>query len=1439
MRRGLWGRNGRTRRCWFTHALRSCVTWLLLASLAAAQERPDPDTGFHVPAIAFQDIKIVQQPGQVIEKGNLILRNGVIEAVGVDAAIPVDARVIDGAGLIAYPGFIDAATSSLIDPEALKPTDAEPPPDFRQNVLAGSPTQHRRGMTPDFLAHEHLVRTKEKLEPYRMAGFTAAHVAPLRGIAGGQGCFLALGDGPLSDVLLDAQTSSIFKLEPLSQTGSATDLYPVTTMGAVAYLRQVVLDWERFNRTGRLPGRDIVDPPSNVFGSLELETERAVFLADTVDEIDRALNFDTGSQALSPRIILGGRDAARRIERLKYLVMDVILRVDHGDDPKVEVQAKDDTSKPELKAPARVQEDARTRWKERMSTAKRLMDEQITVGFTSLGCKNSEDFLSRIRALVNEGVEPDHALRALTGGAANPLSFWVELGSLEPTKRAHVTVMNGPWEKAETKVRYVVIGKELFEYNRDAAKPAESPAPSSSPPPKLAGAWTVSIAAGDMQTTAATLTLTQDGEKLSGTFTSEAGDGKVISGRATVEKIEFAVAIGAGQRDVTLNFEGQHKAEDDTLAGTMKSPFGAPTGWTATRAKEGEQPANPVALSLEEEGATPQATVEELPSELESDRLRAAGPPGDDLLLRDGTILTGTGETLVGHDLYIRDGKIAAIAPDLPDQDGAATIDVAGWYLTPGIIDTHSHIMVSGDVNEASHSVVPEVRIKDVVRSDDPREYRALAAGVTTIRILHGSSNTIGGQDAVVKLRYGEPAAAHIIDDAPQGIKFALGENVKRRGDRFPNTRMGVEATIKRSFYEALAYRREWQQYEAARQAAADGAITVPEPRRDLRLDALVDILESRAFIHCHAYRADEILMLLSTADELGIKVRSLQHVLEGYKIAPEIAAHGASCSTFSDWWAFKIEAYDATPFNATALWKAGVNAVVKSDDAEAMRHLPLEAAKSLRYGNMPEPAALAMVTLNAARELGLENRIGSLEVGKDGDVAAFNGHPFNPFARCELTVIDGRVRFQRSRQPTAMSTASQERSKGPHPLNLAPADIRERALEWPTSATGVYALHGATIHPVDGPDVAGTVVIENGRIAAVGADAAVPDGATTVDVTGFHIYPGLIDAGTTLGINEIRLIEATHDFDEIGRIQPDVRAGSAVNADSELIPVSRAGGITTTLVRPSGTLIAGQCALIQLAGWPSPELVLNDTAGLSIDWAGDPENQARLREFFTQARVYERIMSQPEELRPEVVRDPRYEAMLPYLRGERPVYIEADGRKAIAEALLFADEQQFNLVLTGATDAWKLAAEIKARDVPVIVGPTLRGPLEEWDPYDAPYANAARLHEAGILFCIRSNDASNSRNAPFHAALAVAYGLPEEAALKSVTLNAAKVLGVEHELGSITPGKRANLIVTDGSPLQPTTQIKGVFIGGRPFAPESKQTRLYERYLQRLRADE
>jgi imidazolonepropionase-like amidohydrolase len=301
--------------------------------------------------------------------------------------------------------------------------------------------------------------------------------------------------------------------------------------------------------------------------------------------------------------------------------------------------------------------------------------------------------------------------------------------------------------------------------------------------------------------------------------------------------------------------------------------------------------------------------------------------------------------------------------------------------------------------------------------------YRQLAGGVTAANVLHGSANVIGGQNAVIKLRWGKPPAELLMAGAPRGIKFALGENPKRPGGngRYPGTRMGVEATLRAAFSEARSYRQEWQEYERKLKSGRDRPAP---PRRDLRLETLRDILDGKVLVHAHSYRADEILMLMRVAEEFGFRVRTFQHVLEGYKVATELARHGAGASTFSDWWAYKVEAMDAIPYNAAIMASKGVVVSLNSDSAELARRLYWEAAKVVRYGGVSETEALKMITLNPARQLGIDRWVGSLEPGKDGDVAIFSAHPFAADARVEYTLVDGTIYFDRARDLAARKAA-------------------------------------------------------------------------------------------------------------------------------------------------------------------------------------------------------------------------------------------------------------------------------------------------------------------------------------------------------------------------------------------------------------------------------
>ena len=390
------------------------------------------------------------------------------------------------------------------------------------------------------------------------------------------------------------------------------------------------------------------------------------------------------------------------------------------------------------------------------------------------------------------------------------------------------------------------------------------------------------------------------------------------------------------------------------------------------------------------------------------------------ILIQDATVLTVSHGTLEHTSILIKDGKIAEIGASLKAPKDAQLIDGKGQFVMPGIIDCHSHIAVDGDVNEGSVSVSSIVNIADVLNPEDIDIYRDLAGGVTVANVLHGSANAIGGQTVVIKLRWGQPAAKLPFEGALPGIKFALGENPKRSNfsipgapRRYPATRMGVEETIRSAFTEARDYKTSWDTYN--KRVSAGEKSLIP-PRRDLRLEPLVEVLEGKRYVHSHCYREDEILMLLRVAKEFGFKVRTLQHVLEGYKVADEIAAAGTGASTFSDWWAYKVEAYDAIPYNAAIMTRRGVLVSINSDDAEEATHLNQEAAKTIKFGGLTHDEAIKLVTLNPAIQLGIDKRVGSIDVGKDADLVIYNHDPLSAYAVVQKTLVDGRVYFDRQR---------------------------------------------------------------------------------------------------------------------------------------------------------------------------------------------------------------------------------------------------------------------------------------------------------------------------------------------------------------------------------------------------------------------------------------
>ncbi len=397
-----------------------------------------------------------------------------------------------------------------------------------------------------------------------------------------------------------------------------------------------------------------------------------------------------------------------------------------------------------------------------------------------------------------------------------------------------------------------------------------------------------------------------------------------------------------------------------------------------------------------------------------------------DIAIRNATIATITNGDIENGTIVVQKGKITAVGANVQIPAGIKVIDGTGKFVMPGIIDAHSHAALENGINEGSESVTPEVQVQ--LRNDDPVIYRALAGGVTAANQLHGSANTIGGQSRVIKFKWGMPVDSMYFKGAYRIVKFALGENVTRASSdagiderRFPMSRMGVDFLLHYWFTKAKDYDKEWQDYRAEVKKNPNALM----PRRDLRLEALTDILHGDLKVHAHSYRQDEILMLIRAADDEGFKINTFQHVLEGYKVADEIKAHGASASTFADMWAYKVEAWDAIPFNMALMTERGVMVSVNSDSDERIRRLYQEAGVGVRYGNMPVNEALKMITLNPAKQLGVDKWVGSLEVGKDGDIAVFSAHPFSPTAMVEYTLIEGKVYFDRNDAVTLRKTMS------------------------------------------------------------------------------------------------------------------------------------------------------------------------------------------------------------------------------------------------------------------------------------------------------------------------------------------------------------------------------------------------------------------------------
>ena len=1458
-----------------------------LSSLAHA-EAPD--------VYAVRGARIVPVIGPEIPRGTIVLRDGRIEAMGADEqiTIPEDASVIAGTGLVVYPALIDAASSaglttdspnganspgsSRIDPRQLFGFSTTPTP---SPAGYGSTTN---GVTPEVRAAEQFRVGSGDWEARRQAGIGAALIVPRTGFFAGTSALALLTNDNASSALLKPDVAAHINL-----SGGRFGGYPSSLMGAIAVTRQTLLDSRWYSTTSSAYAADPVgrsrphpNRTSEVLAPVLAGTRSVVFQANTAAEIPMALRV--GSEFGLHPIIKGGSEAGDVADSLKASKTDVLLSVNFPA-RLTNLSSINSENAPTLQT-------LRRRAKA-VKTPGVLYAKGVRFALTSDGLTSISDYLPNVRKAVAAGLPAKAALEAMTVVPAQMLGVDRELGSLQVGKIANIIVADGDLLAEKTRIRNVFIDGHAITLPSSATRATPN---TSTPPAPKAGTDALRLALGPARTQV----------------------GGVIYDNAPV----------------------------------VASPTTAPTATPKP---------------------TPTPTATPKPPEI---GVGPIFPPAETtartVLLRGSTVWTsGPQGILANTDVLLRDGKIAAIGRGLTAGD-ALIIDARGKHITPGLIDCHSHTAVLGGVNEATNIVTAEVRIADVLNPDDIGIYRELAGGLTTANVLHGSANAIGGQNAVIKLRWGTDAQGLIYAPAPQGVKFALGENPTRQTGRYPNTRMGMEQVYRERFLAAIDYNRKWADFRSGK--------SKDEPRRDLQLEAISEVLSGKRYIHCHGYRQDEFLMLMRLCDEFGVHIRTFQHVLEGYKIADEIAKEGIGGSTFSDWWAFKVEAQDAIPYNGPLMAERGVVVSFNSDDGDLARRLNLEASKGVKYGNMAPGEALKFVTINPAKQLGIDKTTGSLEVGKDADVVLWSGNPLSVYTQCECTWVEGVRRFDRKADLAGRAKVVAERkalleaegvkptptptpTKAPIPipptaaLPPAPKPATPSAKPLPASPVVptrnpqgapalVQAIVGGTVHTVSGATIPDGVVVTRGsQILAVGTRASVkiPRGAKIIDAKGMHVSPGYVDAHTTLGLNEIESLPVTRDYRESGDFNPNVRAEVAVNPDSTLIPVARANGILTAITMPEGGLLAGNAALLHLQGWTWEDMTMRRGAGMSLDFpsVGDqtppgfgprheqhdlceaegsdfdrddgihaltgeamaqaqtpttpvpaapvaptptpapapaapppplttpgnpapsdksqPEGQQPattekreeaapkdpaddtslepLNRYFDEAERYRKsVRASGIGKAPLSDRDVKLAAMIPVLEGREPLFVSASSAPQIRAALSWAKRRNLKIILfADGEGVMEAAPAIKAANVPVVLGPVLSYPERPDDAYDVNYTLPARLRAAGVRFAISSGgDASNVRRLPDQAAMAACFGLPHDAALRSITLDAAQILGVADHLGSLEPGKDATLIITSGDPLEITSQVRMAWIDGAPVDLSNKQLKLYERYRAR-----
>lgn len=924
----------------------------------------------------FTNATIYVTPTQKIEKGTLLIQDGKVVAVGNAIAIPKNSITIDLAGKTIYPSFIDIYTSFGVEkPKGNLGRSRDPLYDTKRVGYYWN-----ESIKPEVNTYETFKYDQPKAEELLKAGFGVVGTHIPDGVAQGTGILVALNNSENSKQIISNKATNHFAFTRSALTNQA---YPSSLMGMMALLRQMYLDLDWYKK-GNSETKDL---------SLEAlaSNEKLVQIFATEDKLNSLRAAKIAKEFGLNYILKGSGNEFERIDEIKNTNAKYIIPISFPE--------AYDVSNPYLSNQIELA-DMRF-WNQAPTNLKVLSDNGIVFALTTDKLKKTEDFKTNLLKAIKYGFDKTKALEALTTIPAAILGKSNEIGSLKTGAYANFVITSGEifdektvlYENWVQGTKYVVndinskdirgnydltVGKDTYKWKIDGTPDA--------PKSEITNA---------------------DAKKLNSTFTFSKNWISLLIKPVDSIKSSFTRLTGFVEKP-------------ENLSGKAVSPNGDELVWTAVKTSAF------VAVKDSSKVEKPNPIIATTYPNIafgDSKKLTA-----QTLLFKNATVWTNEKEgVLTETDVLIKNGKIAAVGKNLSDAS-ATVIDAKGKHITSGIIDEHSHIAISKGVNEMGHNSTAEVTIEDVVNSEDINIYRDLAGGVTISQLLHGSANPIGGRSAIVKWKWGSAPDEMLYKNQPKFIKFALGENVKQANwgidnpTRFPQTRMGVEQVFTDYFQRAKEYDENWKKFNA-------GSKKGKAPRVDLELQTIAEIINKQRFITCHSYVESEILMLMNVTEKFNFRVNTFTHILEGYKVADKMKEHGVGASTFSDWWAYKFEVNDAIPFNGPIMHNEGLVVAYNSDDAEMSRRLNQEAAKAVKYGNISEEEAWKFVTLNPAKLLHIDDKVGSLKVGKDADVVLWSDNPLSIYAKAEKTIIEGVVYFDVEKDAEKQVAITKERS--------------------------------------------------------------------------------------------------------------------------------------------------------------------------------------------------------------------------------------------------------------------------------------------------------------------------------------------------------------------------------------------------------------------------